>query len=144
MIRIFTLVCLCGVFSLLPNRTAAQVVNIPDSNFKNYLLSQPSINTNGDGEIQVTEARRVTVLNISGKNIADLTGIREFIALYDLRCQNNMLSSLDLAGLRNLRFLYSADNRLSSINIASNNELQYIDLRRNQLSALNLDRKSVV
>ena len=32
-------------------------IDIPDVNFKAYLISQPEINTNGDAEIQVGEAR---------------------------------------------------------------------------------------
>ena len=34
----------------------AQNVNIPDANFKAYLVGNTSINTNGDAEIQVSEA----------------------------------------------------------------------------------------
>ena len=34
----------------------AQNVNIPDANFKAYLVGNTSINTNLDSEIQVTEA----------------------------------------------------------------------------------------
>jgi hypothetical protein len=35
---------------------SAQNVTIPDANFKTYLVGNPAINTNGDGEIQVSEA----------------------------------------------------------------------------------------
>ena len=34
----------------------SQNVNIPDSNFKNYLLNNVNVNTNNDNEIQVSEA----------------------------------------------------------------------------------------
>ena len=34
----------------------SQIVNIPDSNFKAVLLANPAINTNGDLEIQISEA----------------------------------------------------------------------------------------
>ena len=33
-----------------------QDVNIPDVNFKEYLVGEPLINTNGDSEIQLSEA----------------------------------------------------------------------------------------
>jgi trimeric autotransporter adhesin len=135
MIRNFTVACVCILCSaFIP--ALAQVVYIPDSNFKNYLLSQPSINKNGDGEIQVTEARQVTALNVSGKSIADLTGIQEFTALTELQCNHNKLTSLDVQGIRWLRLLYITDNRLTSLNISTNTALQYLDVRRNQLSTL--------
>ncbi|MCH7534683.1 MAG: hypothetical protein IH948_02875 [Bacteroidetes bacterium] len=38
----------------------AQIVNIPDANFKSYLVGNSSINTNLDSEIQVSEATAFT------------------------------------------------------------------------------------
>jgi len=35
---------------------SAQNVNIPDANFKAYLVGNSEINTNGDSEISVAEA----------------------------------------------------------------------------------------
>ena len=40
----------------LPLMTLGQNVNIPDANFKAYLVGNAAINTNGDTEIQVSEA----------------------------------------------------------------------------------------
>ncbi|MBK8442578.1 MAG: hypothetical protein IPL35_03800 [Sphingobacteriales bacterium] len=57
----------------------AQIVNIPDPNFKNALLNHsPIIDTNNDGEIQVAEAEAVDSLYLFNKNITDLTGIKAF------------------------------------------------------------------
>jgi uncharacterized repeat protein (TIGR01451 family) len=72
----------------------AQVVNIPDSNFKNYLLHYDYFNnhllnpidSNADGEIQVSEALAIGELNINGgrTNIKDITGIKAFANLHTL------------------------------------------------------------
>ena len=40
----------------LPMIGFGQNVNIPDANFKAYLVGNSLINTNGDNEIQVSEA----------------------------------------------------------------------------------------
>ena len=40
----------------LPMIGFGQNVNIPDANFKAYLVGNTAINTNGDSEIQVSEA----------------------------------------------------------------------------------------
>ena len=37
-----------------------QVVNIPDANFKSYLVGNMDINTNGNNEIENTEASSFT------------------------------------------------------------------------------------
>ena len=38
----------------------SQYVNIPDVNFKNYLVQNSLINTNGNSEIEITEANNFT------------------------------------------------------------------------------------
>ena len=47
-----------SIFTLLAMSTGVTVqnVNIPDANFKSALLANTAINTNGDVEIQVSEA----------------------------------------------------------------------------------------
>ena len=44
------------IFIALPMIGFGQNVNIPDANFKAYLVGNTAINTNGDSEIQVSEA----------------------------------------------------------------------------------------
>jgi hypothetical protein len=46
-------------FALLLSRMQAQIVNIPDANFKSTLIGL-GVDTNGDGQIQVGEAKVVT------------------------------------------------------------------------------------
>ncbi len=66
------------LFALFVN---AQVVNIPDANFKAALVDDLSINTNGDGEIQVSEALATTNINVRDSHITDLSGIEAFTNL---------------------------------------------------------------
>ena len=57
---------------------SAQNVNIPDAKFKAALVGNSSINTNGDTEIQVSEAMSYTGESLlaydSAFSISDLTG----------------------------------------------------------------------
>ena len=46
----------------LPMIGFGQNVNIPDANFKAYLVGIAAINTNGDSEIQVSEQQSLMVL----------------------------------------------------------------------------------
>ena len=64
-----------------------EIVNIPDSNFKDYLINNTEININGDDEIRLSEAEGHTgSLDIPDQNISDLTGIETFIGITHLRC----------------------------------------------------------
>ena len=100
------------------------VVNIPDANFKTYLVGNTAINTNGDTEIQVSEAAAFAgQINCSGLSISDLTGIEAFTALTDLRCNLNSLTALDVSNNTALTTFYCSNNSLTSLNVASNTAL---------------------
>src|SRR6187399_1511842 len=92
----------------------AQIVNIPDANFKAKLLQASptnpiasaeeyigypavntfvSIDTNSDGEIQLSEALAIKFLNVNSSNISNLEGISSFSNLTDLICYGNNLAS---------------------------------------------------
>ncbi|MBK8846091.1 MAG: hypothetical protein IPO27_05725 [Bacteroidetes bacterium] len=88
------------------------IVNIPDTAFKNALLADTLINTNGDGEIQCAEATSFTgVISVSSLAISDLTGIGAFINITGLNCSNNNLLSLDVSTNLNLVNLNCAANK---------------------------------
>ena len=91
----------------------AQIVHIPDANFKAALLANPVINTNGDGEIQVSEANAYDdALLLSGLGISDLTGIEAFTALKTLDCSSNNLFHIDLSNNLLLEYLDCSFNQI--------------------------------
>lgn len=116
------------------------VVDIPDVNFKNILLANSSINTNGDGEIDCEEASQpiVVALSVENKNIADLTGIEAFVNLRRLYCGNNQISSLDLSQNTLLTHLDVTNNDLSTIDLTANTDLVELYFYRNQLTTIDL------
>ena len=77
----------------------AQIVNIPDVNFKARLLDKTNsavaidllgkdtkVDANNDGEIQISEAQNLLSLNLSYANISSLEGISSFTNLIELIC----------------------------------------------------------
>ena len=110
----------------IPDYLQAQNVIIPDANFKTYLLGNSDINTNGDTEIQISEAQSYTgSLQVDNLNIADLTGIEAFTSPYlnSLNCNSNQLTSLDLSTNDNLTHLYCENNQLTSLDLNANTNL---------------------
>ena len=98
-----------------------QNINIPDANFKNYLINNSNINTNGDSEIQVSEASAFTgAIECSSQNISDLTGIEAFTALTYLVCYNNQLTSLDISNNTALTLLSFSNNQIISLDFYKN------------------------
>ncbi len=119
---------------------AAQVVNIPDNNFKQALLNiSPSIDLNNDGQIQVSEALAVTAgIMVSNKNIQDLTGIEAFKNITLLDCSWNQVSTLQLSGLNKLYYLDCFRNNISSLQLSSLPALRSLDCSNNQMTNLQL------
>ncbi len=121
----------------------AQNVNIPDANFKNYLVNNTAINTDGNSEISVAEATTFTG-GIFAQNLGinDLTGIEAFTNINRLDCYNNNLSTLDLSNNPSITHLQCENNSLSSLTVpASVNHLQ---AENNDIVELDVSNTSVL
>ncbi len=117
------------------NLGIAQIVNIPDSNFKFTLVNVPCVDTDGngyvdsevdtnnDGEIQVTEAEAVDNLLFGSHNIQSLEGIQSFINLRKFHFSNNPIESVDLSQNQLLEFLVFTNVPISSIDLSQNTNL---------------------
>ncbi len=142
----------------------AQIINFPDANFKAKLLSAqtsnaiasnqnptsnnlytiwsvPSYNkidTNNDGEIQISEAQDIQWLDVSSASITNMSGIENFTNLKYLNCKYNSLNTLNLSQLLNLEALNCFSSNISSINVTNLNNLKNLSCGSNNLSNLNL------
>ena len=116
-----------------------QNVNIPDANFKAYLVGNTDINTNGDNQIQVSEASVYNGnINCVQMNIYDLTGIEAFISLTILECYQNQLTSLDVSSCTALTTLLCEFNNLTSLDVSGCTALTTFQCHNNQLTSLDV------
>ena len=110
----------------------AQNVNIPDANFKAALVGNGSINTNGDAEIQTSEAAAYTGgIHVSQLGITDFTGLEEFILLDSLDCGHNAVGYYDQDG-----FWILISSPL--LNVSVNTALTYLNCSGNALTSLDV------
>jgi len=120
------------------------IVNIPDANFKNYLVNNLDINTNGDDEIQCDEASAFSgMINCSSMSISDLTGIEAFTSLTELRCQDNDLTTLNVSNNLNLNILRCYTNLLTSLDVSNNTNLTRLYCQNNQLQTLDVSQNDL-
>lgn len=113
----------------------AQIVNIPDANFKNILLNDIFINQNGDSEIQLSEARAATGILAINANISDMTGLEAFINLDILWCYGNNITTLDLSNNTKLTALRAQDNQITSLILPTNiDTLRTVECQNNRIS----------
>ena len=141
---------------LVSNVISAQIVNIPDSNFKAKLLEADETNqiaqnlvgnyfkidANNNNEIEENEALAVSYLSVNANNISDLSGIAYFTNLTHLRCGLNQLTSLDISNNTNLQYLYCYYNQLTSLDITNNINLTNLYGRDNQLTTIDVSNNT--
>lgn len=134
----------------LPVYAGAQNVVFEDPNFKTLLLTQYGtfLDTNNDGEIQLTEAATFTNINaspLSGTgNITSLGGIEAFTNLTILMCLNQQLTTLDLSNNPNLTVVNVNYNHLTSLNLTNCNALTVIGCVDNELTSLDVTGKTAL
>lgn len=130
------------------NLIHAQNVNIPDANFKNYLLSNSAINTNGDGQIQVSEAIAFNgSIYCGNKNISNLTGIEAFVNITELFCFSNQLTTLNVSQNTALTYLTCSGNQLTSLNVKNGNNsalLWFYSTANPNLQCIQIDNTNAV
>jgi len=125
------------LFLLFCFNTNAQIVNIPDANFKAKLIQQ-GVDTNSDGQIQQSEALARTSLYLDYSNISSLDGIESFTNLTSLNCDNNNLSVLNVSNLTLLTNLSCRNNQITSLNVLNLSNLYSLSCSSNLLTSLDL------
>ncbi|NRR91101.1 T9SS type A sorting domain-containing protein [Winogradskyella undariae] len=114
-------------------------VNIPDIALRTSLLNNTSINSNGDSEIQVAEARDYTVgLYLSTSGIQDITGLQAFANATNLDLSYNNVSIMDLRANRYLTGLHVGDNPLTSLNINGLSSITTVNISNTSLTDVDL------
>lgn len=127
------------------NTDCRPVVNIPDANFKAYLLGNATINTDGDTEIQVEEAEVFTgTISCNHRNITDLTGIEAFVNITALLANNNQLTELNVTKNTALKFLFCENNQLNSLDVTQNTALEMMYCNSNKIANLDLTKNTAL
>lgn len=143
------LACMLGFTEL-----NAQIVNIPDANFKAMLLESGKtkmgiaravfggafyddfiIDSNNNGEIEISEIEYIENLYIDYSKISDLKGIEYFVNLRDLTCSFNNLTYLDLSNLEKLEGIGCNDNQITSLKLHKKGHLSFCDFSNNKLTS---------
>jgi hypothetical protein len=137
-------------------------INFPDNNFKAKLLSAnltngnacigPDMNncitgvidSNGNGEIEISEAQSVAVLFVSAGNITNLSGIEFFTNLEYLSFAFNNVSNVDLSQLTNLKKLDCRNNFLQNLNLSNMMDLEWLWANNNQITSLDFTSNSAL
>ena len=119
--------------------------NFPDNNFRQYVTD--NFDTTQDGILIQSEAEAVELIDVRGKAVKSLVGIRYFTNLLKFYCQNgfeaadtdNDLTELDLSYNTKLTYLGCGQNRnLASLNFTKCKDLENLYCSNCKLTTLNV------
>lgn len=139
----------------------AQTITFTDFAFKNVLLSAnavtnfniakdlagnpATIDTNNDGEIQVSEALEISYLNVLGTNaIQNIEGIHFFENLKTLLVQSQQITTVDLSENNLLETISFNYNFLTNLDVSSLVNLKNLNVQFNPLTSINLSNSSAL
>jgi len=139
---------------LIYNLSIAQIVDIPDANFKFILVNLPVVDTNGDGfgdsdvdtnndgEIQVTEAENTEWLIIGGLSVVSIEGIQSFVNLEYLQLGSLGITTIDLSQNILLKILKCGAQPLTSLDLSNNINLLNLNINFTEITSLDLSQNT--
>lgn len=134
---IFSFVLSFMVFVCLSQNTT-----IPDPNFEQALIDLGLDAAPLNGSVPTANISGITTLNLEAKNISDLTGIHDFLALTSLNCNNNQLTNLNVSQNTTLLQLFCNDNVLTSLDVSNLIDLNILWCSNNRLSNLDVTKNT--
>ena len=134
----------------------SQIINFPDANFKARLLQAApglqiasgtasipgnpfvKIDTNNDGEIQVSEALAITDLWLYNANITSLVGLENFTNVTQLNIYGNNIHDLDLSTMPQLTRINISYNHIVNLNVNGLSNAEWLNCPFNDIASLDL------
>lgn len=136
--------CLLISFCFITINSFSQNTFVPDDNFEQALIDLGLDTPPLDDNVLTSNISGVTDLDIANKNILDLTGIEDFVALTNLDCSNNQLTTLNISQNINLVELYCSTNQLSSLEVINLPNLIRLWCFSNQITNLNITQNPLL
>ena len=132
-----TLILALSLFSINFSSNA-QNFYLPDDNFEQALIDLGYDSGPLDDSAAIVDVNTLTTLDVSSKSIADLTGLKYFIALEELNCSFNQLNGIDLYYNVALTSLNCFFNPIYNLDLSTNNALIELTCGFSPLTYLNL------
>ncbi|PTX63516.1 Zn-dependent metalloprotease [Kordia periserrulae] len=115
---------------------------IPDANFEAALDALGYDDISGDGQVPTYLIETLTSLDVSNKNISDITGIEDFTSLQTLDISDNTMSAIDISTNISLTSLSAQDNNLTAIDVSNNTNLVTLGIARNSITSLDVSNNT--
>ena len=105
-------------------------IYIPDTNFELSLI-ELGYDDIPDGYIDSNKVSEILVLELSNKQLTDLTGLENFINLENLDLSSNQLTQVPIVNFTNLKSLNLNNNLLSVLDLSFNEKINSLNASNN-------------
>jgi len=122
----------------------SQMTYVPDDNFEQTLIDLGYDSGPLNDSVPTANIKEVKELDVSNKNVSDLTGIEDFLALESLSCYSNHLTDLDVSQNTALNILWCGSNQLTSLDVTQNAVLKGLDFSDNRLTNIDVTKNTVL
>ncbi len=136
---IFTMLSICFIKAV-----KAQITLIPDPNFELALINLGLDTGPVDGSVPRANINTITLLDVANRNITNLTGIQDFVALTRLFCNTNNLSSINVTKNIALTALLCDRNQLTALDVTKNTALVSLLCTNNRLTSLDVTKNTLL
>ena len=110
---------------------------IPDDGFEQALINL-GYDDQLDDYVLTQVVSRIEELDVSNRNIEDLSGLEDFISLRMLNCSQNNLKNLKLPTIPIYK-LYLQDNELTDLDLSDLGNILFLDIRNNPLTCVQIN-----
>ncbi|GEM_PF-1205156 len=118
------------LFSASFTTANAQNINFTDENFLEYILLYTGIDTNNDGEIQVTEAEAYTGGFTFTGNIKDVPEVKYFKNLTSLTINGSKVAAVDVTTNKEINKVLINNSLLTKLDLSQNSKLAVVDISK--------------
>ena len=115
-----------------------EYTTIPDINFETALGALGLDDVSGDQQVPTDAIKDILSLDVSSKNIADITGIEDFVSLTSLNASTNPFTSININTLTQLVELSLENTNITSLDLSSNSVLALLALEESSLTSLDV------
>ncbi len=117
---------------------------VPDDNFEQALIDLGYDDVLDDKVRTYNISIYIPTLDISNKNISDLTGIEDFDGVSFLYCNDNPLGTLDISGMDNIYTLRAYNCQLSNFTNTTSNTFGQLSINNNSLTNIDVSNNSAL
>ncbi|SRX72520.1 T9SS type A sorting domain-containing protein [Aequorivita antarctica] len=139
------------LFLLIVTISSSQIIDFPEGSFKYALINSEvvdldgdgtvdsNIDTNNDGEIQVSEAEAVLGINLYNYGIfPSLEGMEHFVNIEWLICSESYTAFVDFSQNTKIERITISHNALTNLDVSQNTNLKWLNCTNNRLVNLNI------